>query len=273
MKVLLKISIIAILITLSLCLYSCATDNDTLCAYSTDYINVDRLKAQDFDIKDISEKLFSDYKYFGYDCNVSTSIQAGDYLSEKLVINNTPIPTIHKRILSDGFVIGLDQGEMGSGVLFYPNSSDSKDNIQILLSGRCVALFDTDNTHEEIYAVTSWNYWKEKEPVSLYKISRSNNSCIVKKVCDISNEYAKAAAITDDNTIYVATDQALYSVTLEGKVTKIDVPEAWYSLYFTSMVEFEQKIYIGTHCGVLRYSPDTDTFTWFPVNYENVIPK
>ena len=262
-----------VLVAISL-LFSACSNRDTISVYSTDYVNIDYLKAQDFDIEDIVFKLYSDYEYFGYDCDVSLSSESGDHLSEKLVINNAPSQITQTLGLDIGYVIGLNSGESVSGVWFYP-ATKYHEPVQILLEDRCIALFASgaDIPRKYCYAVTSWNYYGEVVPAALYRISRPNDSCKVEKICEIANEYAQAATITDDDIIYVATDQALYSVTLEGEVTKIEVPEAWGPLYITSMVEFEGSIYIGTHCGILRYTPDTDTFTWFPVEYEDIIPK
>ena len=145
----------------------------------------------------------------------------------------------------------------------------------MLLEDRCIALIKfTNNT---CFAVTSWNYYDEEGAVSLYQISLfdskdDSKKYTVEKICDISNDNAIVATIENNEKIYVATNEALYIVKTNGDVSKINVPNAWTSLIINSMVEINGIIYIGTHCGVLQYEPNSDKFIWFPVEYENLIP-
>jgi hypothetical protein len=94
------------------------------------------------------------------------------------------------------------------------------------------------------------------------------------KITEIPDvNFADAATVTDDGLIYVVTTEHFYSISTDGTVTNIDVPEEWMYLCKDSIVEVNRDIYVGTHCGILRYEPDMDKFTWFPADYENMIIK
>lgn len=261
-------SICGILLVLSL-LCSC-NNNLVLNAFSTDYQNIDQLKAEEFNIEDICVKKSSDYEYSGYDCYVSKTSVNG---FQKLIINNQQKSTISKISVKNGFVLGLNEGEFASGIMFYP-ATGVDEKPQVLLEDRCIALIKS--TNNTFFSVTSWNYYGEERAVSLYQISLfdSKNDSLkytTEKICDISNDNAIAATMVNNEKIYVATNETLYIVKTNGDVSKINVPNAWTSLIINSMVEINGIIYIGTHCGVLQYEPNPDEFTWFPVEYENVI--
>ena len=99
-----------------------------------------------------------------------------------------------------------------------------------------------------------------------------NNEFVYQIICDIAQDNAIAATITSNQDIYVATNEALYTVRLNGETKKISVPDAWPHLLINSIVEVNGSIYIGTHCGVLEYAPEFNKFVWFPVEYEDLIP-
>ena len=279
-----RFSLILCLLT-SILIFSACSNKNYLSVYSADYVNMDKLVAAEFDIEDIKSKIYTDYEYCGYDCVVSVSkvFVNGDDLHKTLVIKARQQTNVKMVGITNGHIVGFDQGESASGIIFYPSSGRRTQLYQAplqLLDDRCVGLFEVAG-EKSVYAITSWNYYSDPAPapMTLYKISyvgttgETEEPIKVDEVCSVSEENAKVAMITDSNIIFVAGQTAMYSITLDGNITKIDVPEAWKYLIINSMVELEGYIYIGTHCGVIRYSPTSNEFTWFPVEYENVIPK
>ena len=264
---------------------SCKRNIETLNACSLDYINIDKIEAKEFNIEDIKNKRFTyDYEYATYECVVSVTRES-DHLPQKLVVGFDLPSDYHCIEIDKGYVLGFNDGEIGSGIFLYPYQKLSEYEYQLLLEDRCVALLKTDDMQHShsldgvCYAVTSWNKLDEElRPISLYKMYFPKNGsvidgCQVEKICDISNENGIVATISKDDIIYIVTDNSFYSVTIQGEVNVITVPEAWQFLLKNSIVELDGYIYIGTNCGILRYSCQTSSFTWFPVEFENIIPK
>lgn len=139
---------------------------------------------------------------------------------------------------------------------------------------RCVGLFDCSMSGEFCYAITAWNCFDEEETIKLCKLFPPNNGeSYIEVVCNIA--WGDAIACTQDanQNFYVLTPNEFYSVTTDGVVTKIQVPEHWDKLQVTSITEIENTIYIGTKYGVLEYSVSRNVFTWFPVEFDKIVTQ
>ena len=266
MRTLIKFIIVTLTIIFVFTFTSCSS-KDSIVVSSADY-HIEKLYSAEFDIENIKAKLYTDYKFCGYDCFVS----AGD--SGLIISKNNP-QYIHSLQYKYGYLIGLDNGYNNSGIIVY-NNLNNEMLTDVLTSERCIALLNpnTDTNCDFCYAVTSWNYYGEKTPTTVIRITFPTNDstiCNVESICEITDYDSIAATIDDDGVIYIATNEALYSVTTEGETEKIIVPNAWSDLLINSIIWLDNYIYIGTHCGVLQYSPKDKDFKWFPVEYEDVV--
>ena len=266
MRTLIKFIVVILIIIFTFTFMSCSS-KDSIVVSSADY-RIEKLYSAEFDIENIKAKLNTDYKFCGYDCFVS----AGD---SGLIISKNKTQHIHSLQYKCGYLIGLDNSYNNGGIIVYNNLNNGM-LTDVLSSERCIALLNpnTDTNYDYCYAVTSWNYYGEKTPITLIKITFPTNDstiCKVENICEIIDCDGIAATIDDYGVIYIATNQALYSVTTEGKAEKIIVPDVWPDLLVNSIIWLDNYIYIGTHCGVLQYSTNDKGFKWFPLEYEDVV--
>lgn len=269
-----EMTCILLLLAVMLTVLSCNTASSRKIAVrSTDY-HVSELKASELS-NEYLEKYSGD-EYAAYVTYVSKTNAYGD-MSEELVINNERDSLVHIQNSVGGFFVGLDYSEFASGVYFVP-CSGSNNKEQKLLENRCVGLFNRNSPDGHFddfcYAIISWNYFDEDmPPVQLYKLFPPNDdgACHTEMICEIAADSAVAAVQIEHDVFYIATASSMYKVNPEGEVTEIQVPAAWLRLRINSMVAIDDMIYIGSNYGVLQYSIQQDIFTWFPVEYEDVI--
>lgn len=263
-------TIAVIAITLS-CLCACHSNHSgTLTICSTDY-NITELQEQELNREQYSHGTGTDI--LPYQCYVTASHTYGS-MPRRLVVNNSRPPRVHTCFGSNGYFVGMDYTEFAAGLVYrsYTGLDGSADTVDIL-PGRCVALIEGDGTY--CLAVTSWNCFEENENTALYRLGfpseEGDDQPTVKKICDITPDYAYVAEQAEDGTVYVGTDNGLFAVTVDGTVTKLKVPEAWPDLGINSMVEMDDTLYIGTMYGVLEYNRGDGVFRWFPMPYEKVV--
>ena len=260
------------LVFLQLILFCSCGSNETIAVLSVHY-NIDKMKSSEFDVADIKYKLSGDYKYSGYDCFVT---KINKESGECLVISNDHSVPLHSLGYSDGYIVGTDDKYERSCVIAY--SAIAQESI-CLFSDRCIGLFDSDGNFDSncqndyFYALTAWNYYDESTSIKLHKVcfpKKGGSDFITEKIYEIEDENAIASIMTEENVIYIISSESFYKTDLQGEVTKISVPEEWKYLLVNSLVEVNDYIYIGTHCGVLRYNPNGGDFLWFPFDYEDL---
>lgn len=268
---------IVILLAFIICLHlSSCNQREIVVAYSTDYVGEIKFKSDIFDVDKIIAMRYSTSPYFYYTCHVSKN-EGYDKREDRLVVSNKCSEKIKTVIAGSGWFVGVDYSEFLSGIMYYPSTSGRElggMEPKMVLGENCVGLFEINN---ELYAVTCYNSWTEDPTnVSLYRLiypTKENGlKCYAEKITEIPDvNFANAATATDDCLIYVVTTERFYSITTDGTVTQIMVPEEWIYLVKDSVVEVSGDIYVGSHCGILRYEPDADKFTWFPADYKDII--
>ena len=277
MKTVTKICI-CLLVALSILLIPSCAREESLVAYASDYGGAIEFTSDIFDVDKIIAMRRSTSPYFNYTCYVSKNHGYGKR-EDRLVVSNECSETIKTIIAGSGWFVGVDYSEFLSGIMYYPSTNGREFGgmePKMVLGEICVGLFEINN---ELYAVTCYNSCTEAPTkVSLYRLiypTKENGlKCYAEKITEIPDvNFADAATVTDDGLIYVVTTEHFYSISTDGTVTNIDVPEEWMYLCKDSIVEVNRDIYVGTHCGILRYEPDMDKFTWFPADYENMIIK
>ena len=277
MKTVTKICI-CLLVALSILLIPSCAREEFLVAYASDYGGAIEFTSGEFDLDKITAMRYSTSPYFNYSCYVSKNHGYGKR-EDRLIVSNEWSETIKTIIAGSGWFVGVDYSEFLSGIMYYPSTNGREFGgmePKMVLGENCVGLFEINN---ELYAVTCYNSSTEAPTnVSLYRLiypTKENGlKCYAEKITEIPDvNFADAATVTDDGLIYVVTTEHFYSISTDGTVTNIDVPEEWMYLCKDSIVEVNRDIYVGTHCGILRYEPDMDKFTWFPADYENMIIK
>lgn len=242
---------------------------------STDYVNINRLKAGV-----LSEAIFQEEDpYPAYYCYVSKTNTYGDQ-AERLVVNNERGTHVHICYGNTGYFVGFDYSEYASGLAFFPYSGSSPiPQDTDLPTGRCVAILDsTAYSQDHYYAVTSWNYYDlEDQAISVYLLQflpdDDPRPYEIVKICDVAEEDAVAACRSDPDTIYVITNNSLYQVGVDGSVTSLEVPDEWWDLRVNSIVHIGGSLYIGTKFGSLVYHISEGYFSWFPVDYGEIVPE
>ena len=267
---------IVLAMLLAVSLVSCRKDErEYLSVTSTDYVNLERLELCSLDEQEFLD-VWESNAYDAYYCFVSKTNTYGDQ-PERLVVNNSRTEHIHSCFGSSGYFVGADYTEFASGITFYTYTGMEPIAGDELPEARCVALLSNEDTDQKCcYAVTSWNCFDpDGDVTSVYRLDfpTEENGYGCEKLCDVAeDDNAVAATMTDDNRIWILTDFSLYSVSTEGHVTVIDVPEQLPYLRVTSMVSIGDDLYIGTKYGVLVYDIADGRFLWYPVNYEEVLP-
>ena len=262
------IAIITLLIAFSLT--SCSSA-ETISVRSTDYPHVTELKEAELNVEDIDQAI-EDETNLGLFCGVSlSSSEAG--LEPALVINNYRLPSVSTLMGNGGYFVGMHYTEFMSGLYFYPYSGSTSIEPLKLTDDVCVALLpiigaDGVPDRDCCYAVTSWNaYSKDNAYCStVYKLMFPKDTTtkpVMEKICELS-EPAVSATVCCGN-IYVSTQDSLYEVSPNGDFTKLSVPSAWQKLGINSMVALNNEIFIGTAFGVLRFSPTSKNYSWFPL--------
>ena len=280
-----NITLLICTVLLTLVMFGCASESQTLSVYSADY-DLTELKAADLDDQELVEPYGKD-KYDGFYCWVSKS---NDYMDQpqRLVVYNgrAEDEMICKCMGSNGYFVGFNRQEFASGIHFfrYTGNVIPKDEYlagSLLPTGRCVALLKDIGGHDICYAITTWNEWdadENSERVTLWRLNfpteKNGDQYSAEKVCDIvEQETAIGAVLLPSGEILVATSSALYKVTTEGDVTQIEVPGKWEALCVNSMAVIENDVYIGTKYGVLSFQTQNNQFTWYPVDYSKIIVK
>ena len=279
-----KLIVTSILIIATCLLCSCA-QKEKINVYSAEY-DIDVLTADDYDTEWIEAIDSTRYVYFGYEAYVSKIKYWHNGAEERLCIRDEG-PDDDKIMMvnsPNGFLIGVNYSEFGAGVMFHPYTKFPSLEPVKLLDNRCLALVSTDDSiySDTWYAVTSWNCWGGEQVTALYEIGLSDTvdengykKYESKKICDVTPYYASAAIKAEQNQkIYVVAGCCLFEVSMAGEVRQITVPEEWKYLIFNgSAVEVNGEIFFGTHAGVVRYNPENDKITWFPLDYAKVLPK
>lgn len=274
-----KILILFLAVFMLLSLNSCHNGkSEFLYVTSTDYVNIDKIEIGSLNDLNVGDAFKSD-EYDAFQCFVSKTNEYGDQ-PERLVVNNERAPHIYSCYGSNGYFVGSDYTEFAAGISFFTYTGVADNGGDALPTGRCIALLDCFETNKDYcYAVTSWNYVDpDGNFISVYRLDypKEDNEYrySATKVCDVvSDDNAVAAVITNTNTIYVATDRALYSVSTEGNISQIDVPDKWQYLLVNSMVYIGESLYIGTKYGILLYDTGNRNFSWFPVDYNKILPN
>lgn len=261
---------------------SCSNDKNAerLLVRSTDYPKITLLHSAKLNADKLETMRF-DEAYSGVACFVSKSNHYSG-LRSALIINNDRDKHISAAYGNNGYFIGMNYSEFASGLYFYHYSGITSICDGKVTDDICVALLPvTEQTDGHIktnkkycYAVTAWNYNTPDKTYSttVYKLVFPTSDELTFKaesVCEIP--YQAVAAAGFDGKIYIAMYDALYEVTYDGNYQKKDVPEEWSLLGINSMTELNGELFFGSAFGVLKYSPASDIFTWFPLDYDKIL--
>jgi len=145
-------------------------------------------------------------------------------------------------LLSDGYVKGIDNGEWGGRLVFFP--TDVRENEYIIINDNIIAIFSINNN---IYVLGGTSH----QGVSMghiYKLYKKNGKWNSYEVLDLKDK--PYAYVINNYELYIVTYSKLMRIVNE-RIKDIIVENAfWQSLYPNSIVVFKNNAIIGMRGGI-----------------------
>ena len=179
---------------------------------------------------------------------------------------------------SGDIFVGVDYGEF-SGVLIHEKGRRSikepyPDPVNVV-EDNCQGFIQIDSYGRELYAFTGFDYSASGRGAIFYiSYEKETDEWIWRQFAELGSQATAFIYDRSSKTIYVTTNrEGLLSVDEDGNVTQLFTVESWETLRTNSMVLMDDNLFIGTAMGVARYNIKTQTFTYFPLDYDTYWKK
>lgn len=243
---------------------------------SRDYPNLTHLEAAEFDAEELFRVWSSvDNPYEDYRCSVSVE-------NGKLVIRNAPPKPATTLVQFDcGYFLGVNIGEFDGWVRYYPYFSNLPEagESRLVVDEACCGMVAidrvsgillTDCSGGIVFGTPSYDlgsiYW-------LY-LNRSDLTWSWEKIAGTKGLPRAICPAENGSGWYIVTTGELLHLSADLSLTKLTDSQMLDTIWaLDSIVEWNGKLWCGSPMGVYCFDPQTQSETWYPMDYETYLPS
>ena len=267
-----RCTISLLLCFLIICITSCgSSDEATLKVVSTDYIGLTELKSKGIDKEYIENwSNLSSNPYVDYCCHVSLSN------GNVVVSNRLEAENIFSMTAGDGYFLGITQGEFDGWVKYFPNHSAWEPEFagepQVVVNENCCGFLKIS---DQLGYLFTTDMWKSGDSY-LYELNFSYGSegfeWSIEKITRFSDIPVTFTYNENEKMIYIATLKDLVAFSLESNTIEVLADlSLWEYSGATSIVQLNDKLYIGMCMGICEYDLAQKELLWYPMDYSKYV--
>ena len=229
------------------------------------YSSKNYLLPAEFDQSYYNETNYLDSKYYGI--YVYTTV-----LKDKFCISNTPENSaIIYSISVNGGRFRAFSDYKGGKIVFLDETKQPNVE-QIIAEERVCAMFRTDLSNVYILS-RGTSKTTDSDDYRIYHCDKSEaNTWRWKVIKSLPGDPLHATFSSEENKIYICSQKNLYEYNLlNNELTTYSMPEYYSAINKHSLTYYNEKLYVGSNCGLIEFDLKTKSTLWYPVYFDEFL--